>query len=36
MCELLGVCVEQPVRLSLRWEEFALHGSRRAGNPDTD
>ncbi len=34
MCELLGVCVEQPVRLSLGWEEFALHGSRRAGNPD--
>ena len=34
MCELLGICVEQPVRLSLGWDEFALHGSRRAGNPD--
>jgi len=34
MCELLGVCVEQPVRLSLGWEEFALHGSRQGGNPD--
>jgi predicted glutamine amidotransferase len=34
MCELLGVCVEQPVRLRLRWEEFALHGSCQGGNPD--
>jgi predicted glutamine amidotransferase len=34
MCELLAVCVEQPVRLSLGWEEFALHGSHRGGNPD--
>jgi glutamine amidotransferase len=34
MCELLGVCVEHPVRLRLGWEEFALRGSRRGGNPD--
>ena len=34
MCELLGVCVQHPVRLSLGWEEFVLHGSRRVGNPD--
>ena len=34
MCELLGICVEHPVRLRLGWEEFALRGSRRAGNPD--
>ena len=34
MCELLGVCVEHPVRLRLGWEKFALHGSRRGGNPD--
>ena len=34
MCELLGVCVEQPVRLRLGWDEFALHGSHQGGNPD--
>ena len=34
MCELLGVSVEQPIRLRFGWEDFALHGSRRAGNPD--
>ncbi len=34
MCELLGVCVEQPVRLKFGWQEFALHGSRQRGNPD--
>lgn len=34
MCELLGVSVEQPIRLRFGWESFALHGSSRAGNPD--
>ena len=34
MCELFGVSVEHPIRLRFGWESFALHGSRRAGNPD--
>ena len=34
MCELLGVCVEHPVRLRLGWEEFALRASHTDSNPD--
>ena len=34
MCELFGVCVEQPLRLRFGWQEFALRGSRQRGNPD--
>jgi DNA-binding transcriptional LysR family regulator len=34
MCELLGVSVEQPIRLRFGWEDFVQHGSHRAGNPE--
>jgi glutamine amidotransferase len=34
MCELLGVSVEEPIRLRFGWDSFARRGSREGGNPD--
>ena len=34
MCQLLGVSVEQPIRLRFAWEQFARRGSSDGGNPD--
>jgi glutamine amidotransferase len=34
MCELLGICSDQPMALDFEWDEFARHGSPGGGNPD--